>query len=109
MEILFGIIGLIYFGSCYLVAQKIGERRTIGFTWTFIIGVVFTPFAGYLAAESAALKEPKGCVYCGNRENEAEYCGVCGKNDIGEQRPTVTESWIRKLARHLQWPFQKKS
>ncbi len=107
MEILYGIGSLLYFGACYLVAHKIGEHRTIGFTWTFIIGVAFTPLAGYLAAESAALKKPRGCLYCGNRENEAEYCGVCGKNDNGDTQPVVRESFGSKLARHLQWPFKR--
>jgi hypothetical protein len=31
-------------------------------------------------------RNPKGCKWCGNTKNEAKFCGLCGKNENGEQR-----------------------
>ena len=77
----------VYFLITYLVSDKIGRHKKIGFAKTFILCVIFTPFIGYLIAEGSALKHPRGCAWCGNTENEAEYCGLCGKNENGDLKP----------------------
>ncbi len=82
--IYFGI--LIYLGISYLVADKIGRQKKIGFIKTFIICIVVSPFIGYLIAEGGGQNNPKGCKWCGNKENEALFCGLCGKNDNGDLR-----------------------
>lgn len=42
---------------------------------------------GFFIVSASAQKNPKGCNWCGNAYNEADYCGLCGKNDQGEIRP----------------------
>jgi hypothetical protein len=83
-----GAIGFIlYFGLCYFIAAKIGSRKKIGFWKTFLLCIVTSPFFGFMFAENSKLKNPKGCNWCGNKYNEAIYCGLCGKNEEGEIRP----------------------
>lgn len=81
------VLILIYFGICYLIADKIGRRKTIGFTKTLLICILISPFIGLLIAEGRGQKNPKGCMWCGNKYNEAEFCGLCGKNDNGDISP----------------------
>ena len=76
----------IYLGLSYLVADKIGKAKKIGFTKSFIVCVLASPFIGYLIAEGSALANPRGCKWCNNLENEAEYCGICKKNEAGDLR-----------------------
>jgi hypothetical protein len=44
------------------------------------------PFAGFWVVEILSNKKAKGCDWFGNKYNEAEYCGLCGKNESGEIR-----------------------
>ena len=74
---------ILYFGLCYLVALKSGKHKKFGFLGTFLISLVCSPFIGYLIAEGSAQKKPKGCTWCDNKQNEAEFCGLCGKNETG--------------------------
>lgn len=73
----------IYFGLSYLIATKIGTLKKIGFANSLLLCILLSPFIGFLIAEGSALKNPRGCNWCGNKENEAEYCGICGKNEAG--------------------------
>ncbi len=85
MEIIVGIFALLAVG----MAWQDGRRRTCGFLGALIICFITTPIFGYFIVLLFPLKEPKGCKWCGNKENEAEYCGVCGKNEAGELRSTL--------------------
>ena len=78
---------LVYLGISYLVAEKIGKHRTLGFWNTLLLCIALTPFLGFLIAEGFGKHNAKGCKWCGNKYNEAEYCGLCGKNDEGETEP----------------------
>lgn len=80
------IIALFYLGISYLIAAKIGKYKAIGFWITFSLCLVISPFLGYLIAENSRLINARGCRWCGNNYNEAEYCGLCGKNENGEIR-----------------------
>lgn len=82
---------LIYLGLSYLVAAKIGKPKRVGFAKTFIFCLLFSPFIGFLIAESSAQANPRGCKWCGNKDNEAEYCGLCGKNENGDKSPYFKE------------------
>lgn len=75
----------------YLVADKIGRKKTIGFGYSLLLCLLITPFFGYLITENFGVVNPRGCKWCGNKENEAEYCGECGKNDAGEIRKGFEE------------------
>jgi UPF0716 family protein affecting phage T7 exclusion len=79
------LIGL-YLLICFLIAHKIGRHKKIGFWPTLILCLIATTFVGFLVAEGSGLKNALGCQHCGNKENEAEYCGLCGKNALGELR-----------------------
>ena len=82
------LIGIsIYITISYLVADKIGRHKTLGFWKTFIFCLALSPFFGYLIADGGGQANAKGCKWCDNKYNEAEYCGLCGKNDSGEIRP----------------------
>jgi hypothetical protein len=78
---------LIYFGISYLIADKIGRHKKIGFTKTLVICLIASPFIGYLVAEGGGQKNARGCKWCDNKDNEAEFCGLCGKNENGDMRP----------------------
>lgn len=82
------IIGLIiYLAISYFIADKIGRNKRTGFAGTLILCLLLTPFIGYLIAEGGAQSNPRGCNWCGNIENEAEFCGLCGKDREGNLRP----------------------
>lgn len=68
-----------------------GLNRKGGFWRAFLIGMLFTPLAGIIFVVGSGKKNPKGCRHCGNKYNEAEYCGICGKNDNGDLRPGFKE------------------
>jgi hypothetical protein len=78
---------IIYIGLSYLIALKIGKQKTIGFWKTFILCLVISPFIGLLISEGGAKANARGCGWCGNKYNEAVFCGLCGKNETGEIRP----------------------
>jgi hypothetical protein len=74
---------------CYAYFE--GTKKTIGFWGCIFIMLIFTPFFGYFIIESFAQKNAKGCGWCGNKYNEAEYCGICGKNKEGVVRKGFVE------------------
>jgi hypothetical protein len=78
---------LVYIIICYLIADKIGRYKKIGFTTTLVVSLLLSPFVGLLLAEGGAQSNPKGCNWCGNQENEAKFCGLCGKDEEGSLRP----------------------
>lgn len=69
------------------ISWKIGRQRRIGFFWSLIVCLVTTPLFGFFIVSSSGQKTPKGCNWCGNTYNEAEFCGLCGKSEAGEIRP----------------------
>ncbi len=87
MNIFWIVCGLFWISISILYAWFEGSKRKPGFIGCLLIMLVFTPFFGYFIIESFSKKNPKGCKWCGNKYNEAIYCGICGKNDDGEIRP----------------------
>lgn len=82
-----GILIFIDILLSWWIASKIGVHKKLGFGNTFCICMLLTPFFGYLIAEHSGEKDPRGCKWCGNKENEAEFCGLCGLNEKGEMSP----------------------
>jgi hypothetical protein len=74
----------LYILFAFLVAHTLGRTRKIGFAGSFIICLLLSPFIGFLITMGGAMTNPRGCRWCGNKDNEAEYCGLCGKNEQGE-------------------------
>lgn len=69
-----------------LMCRQESKRRKISFTTALLICLIISPLFGYLFISSRPLRNPRGCVWCGNEENEADYCGICGKNEAGLER-----------------------
>ena len=77
---------LIYISICILYAGFEGRKKATGFIGSLLILLVL-PFIGYWIIELLSNRKAKGCAWCGNKYNEAVYCGMCGKNDNGDIRP----------------------
>jgi hypothetical protein len=85
-----GFVFLIFLVLAFLVAWHEGRLRKCGFGGALILMLLFSPFFGYFLMLLFPLKDPRGCQWCGNKENEAEFCGLCNKNAAGEMRSLVT-------------------
>lgn len=69
-----------------LMCWQESRKRKISFVGAFLICLFTSPFLGYFIISGRPLRNPRGCKWCGNTKNEAEYCGLCGKNEAGEVR-----------------------
>lgn len=78
---------LVYLLPVLYISWVLGRQRRIGFFWSLIVCLVTSPLFGFFIVSSSGLKNAKGCGWCGNTYNEAEFCGLCGKNEEGELRP----------------------
>jgi hypothetical protein len=76
----------IYIAICILYAWFEGKKKATGFIGSLLL-LICIPFIGYWVIELLTNKKAKGCTWCGNKYNEAAYCGLCGKNENGEIRP----------------------
>lgn len=81
------VFAVIYVTPAVIVAAVVGPQYKMGFFWSLLVCLVTSPLFGYFIIGASGLKEAKGCHWCGNTYNEAEYCGLCGKNEAGEIRP----------------------
>lgn len=79
------LLGCIYISICILYAWFEGRKKATGFIGSLLILLVL-PFIGYWIIELLSNRKAKGCAWCGNKYNEAVYCGMCGKNDNGDIR-----------------------
>ncbi len=84
VEIIGGLIGLGFLVLAILMCRQESKIRKINFWVALLICFLTTPIFGYFIISSFALRNPIGCKWCGNAENEVEFCGVCGKNDEGK-------------------------
>jgi hypothetical protein len=84
--IFIGLFILIGLSLTVLMCWQESRRRKINFFVALLICIVTTPLIGYVIIMSTYSRNPKGCLHCGNSQNEAEYCGVCGKNEAGLKR-----------------------
>jgi len=62
-----------------------GTNRKMGFLGAFLWALFLGPLALFIII-GAKRKNPIGCKHCGNADNEANYCGLCFKNEAGETR-----------------------
>jgi hypothetical protein len=63
-----------------------GINRKGGFLRAFLVSLLLSPLAGIIITVGGGQKNPRGCPHCGNDQNEAEFCGICGKNEEGLTR-----------------------
>jgi hypothetical protein len=66
---------------CLYCYQR-GKEKKAGTFVVVLIMIFATPFIGYFIVESLS-NHKIPCDWCGNKLNEAEYCGLCGKNKAG--------------------------
>lgn len=59
------------------------KKRKVNFWIALFICILLTPVLGYFIISSFALRNPRGCAWCGNVDNEAAFCGICGKDVNG--------------------------
>jgi hypothetical protein len=69
-----------------LLVSVAGVGKKIGYWRTFLWSLLLSPFVALFIAMSSGSVYARGCRHCGNTANEAEYCGICGKNDEGFSR-----------------------
>lgn len=69
-----------------LMCLQESKKRKIELLPAILICVLLSPFIGYFIISNRPLRNPKGCLHCGNEYNEVEFCGICGKNVAGELR-----------------------
>ncbi|WP_375560322.1 hypothetical protein ACE193_21880 [Bernardetia sp. OM2101] len=79
-----------WIGLAFLIG-KLGSQKKIGFLKSFFISIIFSPFISYMVVSNSRMKNPRGCNQCGNMENEAVFCGMCGKNEVGLTRKQVSQ------------------
>ncbi len=63
-----------------------GVKRRIGFWKGLFWCIVLTPFIGLFIIMNSGRLDARGCRHCGNTYNEAEFCGICKKNEAGFTR-----------------------
>ena len=59
-----------------------GTNKRGGFLRAFILSITLSPIIGLFITLGSGQRNPKGCLHCGNKYNEAEVCGLCGKSAI---------------------------
>ncbi len=85
-DIFLFILVFFYITIAVLMCIQESKNRKINFIVAFLLSVAITPFFAYFVFGLLPARNPKGCNWCGNKKNEAEYCGLCGKNENGELR-----------------------
>lgn len=68
-----------------------GKNRRIGYFKSLLWCVLLSPFIGLFIALNSGRLDVRGCQLCGNEYNEAEYCGLCKKNENGYTREEQLE------------------
>ncbi len=80
------VIVAVFLALTVLMCWQESKRRKIQFPVALLLCFVTTPLFGYFIISTRPLRNPRGCQWCGNDKNEAEYCGICGKNENGDIR-----------------------
>lgn len=86
MEIVFVIVGIIFLFLTVMMCYQESRRRKVSFIAALAICIVLSPIIGYFILYTFPVRNPRGCPWCGNAANEAEFCGLCGKNAEGLTR-----------------------
>jgi hypothetical protein len=88
-QIIGGLIIIVFLVLTVLMCRQESQKKKINFWLALLICFAATPIFGYFIVSSFPLRNPIGCKWCGNAENEVEFCGICGKNEEGK---SVNES-----------------
>ena len=88
VKLVLGIVAVLTILMCWHESKA----RKINFLLAILLCIVVTPLFGYFIISSMALRNPRGCDWCGNSENEAEFCGLCKKNAEGLTREEALQA-----------------
>lgn len=83
------LLGIFYIIISILMCIQESKTRKISLPVALVLCLLITPFFAYFIFGLMPARYPKGCKWCGNKKNEAAYCGLCGKNEAGETRTTL--------------------
>ena len=73
-----------------LMCWQESKRRKISFIGALAFCLFISPLFGYFVIVGMfPLRNVAGCAWCGNKYNEAEYCGICMKNKDGMTKEVV--------------------
>ncbi|MFT5512796.1 MAG: multisubunit Na+/H+ antiporter MnhG subunit [Bacteroidia bacterium] len=78
-------LAILVFLSIMTCIQE-SKKRQISLGVALLFSLVFTPIIAYVLIRNKPLRDPRGCNCCSNTQNEAEYCGLCHKNEAGVTR-----------------------
>jgi hypothetical protein len=84
--IILGLVGIFYVAIAVMMCIQESRNRKISIFVALLLSIIITPFFAYFVFGMLPARNPKGCKWCGNTKNEAKFCGLCGKNENGEQR-----------------------
>jgi hypothetical protein len=62
------------------------QKRKISFWVALLMCLLTGPIFGYFIILSIKLRNPLCCKWCGNTQNEVEYCGICHNNAAAEMK-----------------------
>ena len=77
---------VVFVSLTILMCWQESRKRKINFLVAILICLIATPLVGYFVLNGRPLRNPRGCDWCDNDKNEAEYCSICGKNIDGKLR-----------------------
>lgn len=88
-EVFWLICFLIYIFFSFKTCQEVSCERKINLYVAIFLFITLTPLIGYVIACQFKLRNSRGCKWCGNKDNETEFCGLCLKNEIGKFREII--------------------
>ncbi len=88
MSILYIFLVLVFILLSVLMCWQESKTKIMPMWLGLLLCMLVTPFVCYLIYRFLPNKVKLSCIHCGNEYNEAEYCGLCGKNIEGEFHPT---------------------
>lgn len=62
------------------------RNKEISFIRILLYCLFLSPFITWFLIDGSLSKKAKGCSWCGNKYNQAEFCGICSRNAEGLQR-----------------------
>ena len=80
------MIGILIYVILGLIVAPIGINKRVGFWKTFMWSLILSPFFAVFIALNSGRLDARGCNHCDNKYNEAEFCGLCDKNEDGLTR-----------------------
>lgn len=92
-EIIGVLIGLGFLVLTVLMCRQESQKKKINFWLALLICFAATPIFGYFIVSSFPVRNPIGCKWCGNAENEVEFCGICGKNADGKTEQELKQEY----------------